>query len=1166
MDIDNYFQEMDSKVVAEFKVASEARKKGIDPVSAVEISLAKDMAERVIGLIATVAPQIKDSDVVQRIKKYEEQYGALDWRVAFKIALDVARGEVVKFSTQLEAMEVGVRIGFSYITVGTVNSCLEGLTEIKLKKRRDGKGEYFSLYFSGPIRNAGGTSAAVCVLIADYVRKNMGYAEYDPDEQEIQRMFVEVYDYHEKCVNVQYLPSREELLFLAQHVPVEVSGEPTEQVEISTYKNLPRIETNLIRGGFCLIYSSCIPLKAPKLWKELTKWGKELGMDHWSFLEQFIALQKSIKAGSSKSDGSKTGDKDIVKPKILPNYGYLSELVAGRPIFGFPMAHGGFRLRYGRSRASGLSAQSIHPATMHAVEDFLAVGTQLKVERPSKGAVYTPCDTIEGPIVRLKDGSVVRLETEELAKAHKNDIEAIIYVGDMLVSYGDFLDRAHILCPAGYCEEWWVQELEEAIKLKGSIQEVAKITGISELLLQQIVRDPLRTKLAGNQCIVLSEKLGIPLHPYYTLHWKAISLPDLYKLLDYFGKADVVEKEEYKIMFPSSAECKKMLELIGVPHLYKDGRAVVVGDFAKTLDFQLGSRKHGNITISNDITILDLIKQLSGVVVRDKSGTFIGCRMGRPEKGKMRKMIGSPHGLIPVGEEGGRLRSINEAVRNGKVTADFVVFKCGKCFTTTIYPTCEKCGEKAEKFNHCKDCGYVKECSHNPRLYENRSIDVRHYFNDACKILSMTLFPEVIKGVRGTMNKNHFVEHMTKAILRAKYAIYVNKDGTIRYDAIEVPLTHFKPFEINVTVEDLHKLGYDVDMYGEPLMRMDQICELAPQDIVLPGCSLREEGADVVFVRVAQFIDELLEKVYGVKPFYNVKDRRDLLGACVIGLAPHISAAPVGRIIGFSENQSFMAHPLFHSALKRDCDGDEGALILMMDAFLNFSQKYLPSTRGATMDAPLVLTSIINAKEVDDMVFNLDVASRYPLAFYRACLDYKMPAEVKISLLKERLGKPEQYKGYGFTHDNGNFNAGVLVSSYKTLETMRDKVMAQMSVAKKLRSVEAKDVAELVIDKHFLKDTKGNLRKFSQQQFRCPKCMTKYRRPPIVGRCTTCGGNIIFTISEGSVIKYLDLSLELAEEYNVSSYMKQVLELTKERAENMFGREVEKQEGLDKWC
>ena len=39
------------------------------------------------------------------------------------------------------------------------------------KKRMDGRGDYLCANFAGPIRNAGGTAAAVCVIIVDYVRK-----------------------------------------------------------------------------------------------------------------------------------------------------------------------------------------------------------------------------------------------------------------------------------------------------------------------------------------------------------------------------------------------------------------------------------------------------------------------------------------------------------------------------------------------------------------------------------------------------------------------------------------------------------------------------------------------------------------------------------------------------------------------------------------------------------------------------------------------------------------------------------------------------------------------------------------------------------------------------------------------------------------------------------
>ena len=98
-----------------------------------------------------------------------------------------------------------------------------------------------------------------------------------------------------------------------------------------------------------------------------------------------------------------------------------------------------------------------------------------------------------------------------------------------------------------------------------------------------------------------------------------------------------------------------------------------------------------------------------------------------------------------------------------------------------------------------------------------------------------------------------------------------------------------------------------------------------------------------------------------------------------------------------------------------------------------------------------------------------------------------------------------------------------------------------------------------------IKDTKGNLRKFSQQQFRCVSCNHKFRRPPLKGVCTKCGGKIIFTISYGGIVKYLEPAMALAESYDVPAYTKQSLLLAKKYIESIFGKEKEKQEALEKW-
>jgi DNA polymerase II large subunit len=80
-------------------------------------------------------------------------------------------------------------------------------------------------------------------------------------------------------------------------------------------------------------------------------------------------------------------------------------------------------------------------------------------------------------------------------------------------------------------------------------------------------------------------------------------------------------------------------------------------------------------------------------------------------------------------------------------------------------------------------------------------------------------------------------------------------------------------------------------------------------------------------------------------------------------------------------------------------------------------------------------------------------------------------------------------------------------------------------------------------------------------------CNTKYRRPPLAGKCTTpgCGGRIIFTVSEGSVVKYLEPTLSLIRKYSVSPYLKQSIELLQMRVESVFGKDKEKQAGLGAW-
>ncbi|MBI2148708.1 DNA polymerase II large subunit [Candidatus Woesearchaeota archaeon] len=1147
-----YFFELEKNIKICYSVANEARSKGFDPDIKVEIPLARDMAERVEGLVSVAAPQIKGTGLSTRIKDLEIEYGSQNWKIAFLIAEEVANEKFCKFKDKRESIEVGLRVGLAYITNGVVSSPLEGFVKLELKKRLDGVGEYFCLYFGGPIRSAGTTATCIFVAVCDYVRMKMGYSVYDATDDEVNRTFSELEHFHDRITNLQYFPSKKEADYLTKNLPIQIDGDPSEKIDVPNYKNLPRIGTNKLRNGFCLVMAEGLTQKFAKFWSKFSKWYKDFEMDHWNFLEGFVKLQKEIRA--------KGKIKESKKARIVPDFNYIKDLVAGRPILGYPLGAGGFRVRFGRARTTGLSDDAIHPATMVVLDGFIASGTQLKTERPGKSTVISCCDSVEGPTVKLKNGEVVFIETEEQARSIVREIEEVLFLGDILINYGYFLNRGHVLAPVGYNEDWWVLELEK-------VAEERKKDYI------ELITNPNKVKLSFTDSFEISKKFNIPLHPRFTFHWNDIDLPKFISLIDWLNFA-VVKEDKLILPIIKDDDNKRTLEILGLPHKFVSGEYVVVeGDWALALRVSIGfynfefNLNKIKSNIGGELSVLEIINKISEVKIRDKSGLFIGSRMGRPEKAKMRKLTGSPHSLFPVGKEGGRLRCFQSSLDTNKVTAQFSIYFCESCDKKVVYSKCPFCNSLAKKIFFCKQCNDNSgKCGHDVVAYQNLDLDIKSYFNSALNVLNTKNYPELIKGVRGTSNKDHIPEHLLKGILRAVHEIYVNKDGTTRYDMTEMTLTHFKPNEIGTGVGVLKELGYIYDIYGNELFNDNQILELKCQDIVLPSCpESLDEGSDFVLFRVSKFIDELLEKLYGLPKFYNLKSRFDLVGHLVVGLSPHTASGIVGRIIGFSKTQTLLCNPLFHSIMRRDCDGDEACVMLLMDALLNFSPKLLSDHRGATQDEPLVLTSIILPTEVDDMVFDMDIAWRYPLEIYEAAMEYKPAYDIKIKTLKSELGNIGQYEGWGFTHDTKNINDGIRCSCYKTLPTMQDKVEKQMQLCEKLRAVDVNDVARLVIERHFIRDIKGNLRKFSMQQFRCVSCNEKFRRPPLKGVCSKCSGKILFTISEGTVTKYLQPSLSLADKYELPPYLKQTLDLSKQRIELLFGKEKERQEALGKW-
>ncbi len=1119
-----YVLKLEDKLEEIREIAKKAHKKGFDPSLDVEFKVAKDLADLVEGLVGPPGVANELRELLKLLPKEE---------ASLKIAEEIIIGKYGRLNAR-EAAEQAIRTALAILTEGITAAPLQGIVKVDVKRNFD-RTEYLAIYFAGPIRSAGGTEQALTLVVGDFVRRLLKLDRYKPTEEEIARFVEEVRLYERSIGRFQYRASDEQLKEALRRIPIEVTGIGTDPVEVSFHRDLQRIETNRVRGGALRVVNDGVVGRALKVWAVVER----LGIDGWDWLKRLGGAEERRSAG------------------------FMDEVIAGRPVFAFPSRPGGFRLRYGRARNTGLAAVGIHPATMSVLGDFIAIGTQLRLELPGKGGIALPVDSIEPPIVRLKDGSVVRVTLDNVGQV-KGLIDKVLFLGDILISFGDFLYNNKPLAPPGYAEEWYVEELRSTVlkEFNGDLRKVADIVGVSFERLRELLRDPFEGKPNAAEAVALATKLRIPLHPRFTFFWNYVSIEELKALRSWAFNAKVIEEGGLlKVVGELDKSVKVALEKACVPHKALDGRMVVEGDDAFALAFCLG-RHVPNVEVPQAGSALEAIERLAGVKVREKASTSIGARMGRPEKAKRREMKPLVHVLFPIGLAGGPRRDLIQAGEKREVWVELVKRRCPRCKRTTTYVKCFACDVETLLERVCSICGRplneatCPACNASAKSYERRAIDVKRLVEEACAKLSVAL-PPTLKGVKGLTSEIKAPEPVEKGLLRAKYDLSVYKDGTTRFDATNAPLTHFKPLEIGVSVERLKELGYDHDIDGNPLATLDQICELKVQDVIIPlKCA-------EYFMRVTSFLDDLLERLYGLPRYYNVKRIEDLVGHIMIGLAPHTSVGVLGRIVGFTPSSVCYAHPIWHSAKRRDCDGDEDALMLALDVAINFSRSYLPAQIGGIMDAPLFIIAVVNPREVQRQAHDVDVSSSYPLAFYEKALEGLEPKEVQelIDLIKHKINDPI-LQGLKYTMPTSNINIGNNESAYKRLKRMADKLNGQLELAEKVRAVSAKLVAKKVLVTHFLRDIVGNLRAFSTQIFRCKSCGKRFRRVPLKGFCTECEGELTLTVHRSGIKKYLELAERLVKRYELSRHYAQRIEMIKSEVNSLFEGSMKRQVSL----
>ena len=475
----DYYASLSDETYSIFEHAASAKSTLVDSSGIIEPKIAFDLADRVAKM-----HEIDIADPLREILKINGKELS-----ALILAKEIAQGKYCLPDATLEdKLDLAVRVGLAIITEGVTIAPLQGISEVKIKKNKDGT-EYLSISIAGPMRSAGGTESAVTLLIADHVRKIAGLSKFQANsfDDETGRFVEELRIYEREASSFQFHILDEDIEHVISNLPVELAGVDTDPYEVVNHKGMVRIKTDRVRGGALRVLNDGLIGRSKKLLKRIELYN----LDGWEWLND---LKGAVQTGDDQEDAAAKR---------------MREVITGRSVLSMPNKLGGFRLRYGRACNTGFAAVGIHPVIAEILDHTVAVGTQIKIDIPGKGATVAFVDSIDTPTVRLNDGSVVKIRDVKHGLEIKNDIEKILHLGDILISFGDFLENNAQLVPSAYVEEFWIEELK---------QKIEKYESNDHILNQFLNKIP-----TLDEALKISLDFKIPLHPHYLYFWDKIS-------------------------------------------------------------------------------------------------------------------------------------------------------------------------------------------------------------------------------------------------------------------------------------------------------------------------------------------------------------------------------------------------------------------------------------------------------------------------------------------------------------------------------------------------------------------------------------------------------------------------------------------------------------------
>ncbi len=154
--------------------------------------------------------------------------------------------------------------------------------------------------------------------------------------------------------------------------------------------------------------------------------------------------------------------------------------------------------------------------------------------------------------------------------------------------------------------------------------------------------------------------------------------------------------------------------------------------------------------------------------------------------------------------------------------------------------------------------------------------------------------------------------------------------------------------------------------------------------------------------------------------------------------------------------EACFAHPVFHAAKRRNCDGDEDSVTLLLDALLNFSRAYLPDTRGrADGQAPGAHDPARGdrGRQGGPQRRRREPLPARPLP-RRGRGQAPEGDRPGSTSWASGSGPPRSLSGYGFTHDTRRIAGGPVRSAYRDGRSMADLVERSVLLTTQIRAVD----------------------------------------------------------------------------------------------------------------